>query len=86
MLCLQCKACCCRLIVELVGGLDDVPEDMTEEVHDFGAYILRMRQRHGYCIALDQTTFQCTIYANRPLVCQQFAVGGEDCREARENG
>lgn len=81
--CKRCKACCCRWIVELVGGLDDVPDHLTEEVHDFGAFILRMRQVDGYCAALDQETFKCRIYEQRPMVCQQFEMGSKYCKEAR---
>jgi Fe-S-cluster containining protein len=29
-------------------------------------------------------TCGCSIYADRPRVCRQFAVGEQDCREARE--
>ena len=33
----------------------------------------------GWCAALDRATMRCTIYANRPWVCREFAMGGHEC-------
>jgi Fe-S-cluster containining protein len=33
----------------------------------------------GWCAALDRDTLRCRIYAERPLLCREYATGGEDC-------
>ncbi len=39
-----------------------------------------MAQRDdGWCTALDRDTMRCTIYAQRPQVCRDFAMGGAGC-------
>src|SRR5579864_5548633 len=35
------------------------------------------------CTWLDTETGRCRHYDLRPFACQQFEVGGEDCRDAR---
>lgn len=41
------------------------------------------RLADGWCAALDRDTLRCRIYAQRPLICREFAMGGPDCRAER---
>jgi len=43
------------------------------------------RLEDGWCEALDRNTFLCTQYAHRPLICEQFEMGGSDCKRTRVN-
>lgn len=38
----------------------------------------------GWCAALDPLRMCCSIYSARPLICREFAMGGDDCRAERE--
>lgn len=38
----------------------------------------------GWCVAVDPTRMNCTIYAQRPGVCRAFQMGSPDCRDVRE--
>lgn len=37
----------------------------------------------GWCAALDHQDMCCSIYALRPAICREFAMGGPDCIEER---
>jgi Fe-S-cluster containining protein len=37
----------------------------------------------GWCAALDRDTLRCRIYAQRPLICREFEMGGSDCLAER---
>ncbi|EQD79550.1 hypothetical protein B1B_00155 [mine drainage metagenome] len=78
--CSRCQACCCQLKV-LVMTDDDVPQWLlTRDAHAMEV----MRQRDdGWCAALDRDNLRCTIYARRPRVCRDFAMGDSDCRAER---
>lgn len=79
--CLPCSACC-RLQVELICGVDDVPEDLTEVVREDGVELHVMRRKpDGYCVALRNGS--CSIYNRRPVECVEFEFGGERCNELR---
>jgi uncharacterized protein len=41
------------------------------------------RLADGWCAALNRDTLLCGIYESRPLICREFAMGGEDCVEQR---
>lgn len=71
--------CCCRLVVELVPGVDDVPEELVVE-HD-GVRCMDQRG-NGTCMALDPLTRLCTIYERRPTVCRLFERSQSACRKA----
>ncbi len=76
-----CAGCgsCCRLVVELLPGVDDVPEEYVVE-HEG---IRCMDQRgNGMCVALDPVTRLCTIYERRPTVCRVFERASLLCRQA----
>jgi Fe-S-cluster containining protein len=78
--CSACLACCCKLPVLLLPG-DDPPECYVD-VNAEGWQIMG-KGEDGWCLALDRDTLRCTIYAQRPWVCREFAMAGEDCREVR---
>lgn len=75
-----CAGCgrCCHLVVELVEGVDDVPEGLVAE-HD-GVRCMDQRG-DGACVALHPVTQLCTIYENRPQACREFGRGGDLCRQ-----
>lgn len=75
-----CKGCglCCFLSVELVDGVDDIPEEMSEVVYEDGCTYTQMKMKDGHCIALTDDGL-CSIYDSRPSVCQEFEFGGERC-------
>ena len=79
-----CAGCgrCCHLVVELRAG-DRVPGHFI--VEHAGA---RCMDQHGNgaCIALDQDTFLCTIYADRPQTCRDFNRGEALCRRVLAAG
>lgn len=58
-------------------GDDDVPEEMTME-DAWGGWVMRRRE-DGWCTALDRRTMLCTIYARRPWICRDYAMGDSDC-------
>lgn len=81
--CYPCFACC-RLRVELIGGVDDVPDELTEWIDDDGVEICVMRQVDGACIALKNG--RCSIYERRPIECVEFERGGERCDAIQQRG
>ena len=78
--CETCKACCCRLEVILMG--EDAPPERFVETDRWGGQVMA-RLDDGFCAALDRSTRRCTIYAQRPGVCRDFDMGGDDCRFER---
>ena len=48
----------------------------------WGGQLMR-RLDDGWCAALDRNTMRCTIYENRPQICRDFEMGGDDCLVAR---
>ena len=77
--CASCGACCRGLEVELVGGLDDVPDELVDMTRGYPT----MRQRaDGSCIAL--VGGACAIYATRPRECRDFQRGGGECHALRQ--
>jgi uncharacterized protein len=76
-----CAGCgsCCHLVVELVTGVDDVPEAFVVE----HSGVRCMDQRgNGACVALDSSTRLCTIYERRPKACRDFNRGEALCLKA----
>lgn len=78
--CAECRACCCRLEVILMGE-DRVPERYIRTDRWGGQVMARLDD--GWCAALDRETMRCGIYARRPGVCRDYAMGGDDCRIER---
>jgi Fe-S-cluster containining protein len=80
--CGNCKACCCKLEVMLMGE-DDIPMQHTLQ-DSWGGWIMRRRvDGDGWCTALDRNSMRCTIYERRPEICRDFAMGDSDCLEQR---
>lgn len=78
--CSNCQACCCQLKVMVLPD-DAVPERYID-VDEYGLEVMN-RLDDGWCAALDRDTMRCTIYAQRPWVCREFAMGSAECREER---
>ena len=84
--CLTCGACCAHseswpaFIGEGDGG--GIPEDLIDIEHG------RMLCHGRRCAALAGEIgirAQCSVYANRPLVCREFQAGSEDCKMVRRS-
>lgn len=82
-------------MVDLSPG-DDVPSRLVKQHETHGALMretqipkgvnVKKSPGCGQCVALRGQVgkeVSCSIYARRPLVCREFTVGGDDCREAR---
>lgn len=78
--CASCKACCCRLEVIIISDTG-VPYEYIQ-TDQWGGEVMD-RLEDGWCIALDRSTFLCTIYENRPWVCREFEAGSYECMEER---
>lgn len=74
--CTECSACC-HYEVQLISGIDDVPEHMT--YFENNLWYMR-KQKNGSCIALKDGL--CSIYDSRPTVCRQFKRQSLDCYAA----
>jgi uncharacterized protein len=79
-LCTKCKALCCRLIVVLEPG-DHIPAHLTTHLPQ-GTHVMA-RAEDGWCVALDRTHMNCSIYKDRPADCRRFAMGGAYCNFLR---
>ena len=78
--CSGCEACCCRLEVLLIS--DTGVPDRYIEVDRWGG--MRMaRLDDGWCSALDRSTMLCLIYEQRPEICRELEMGGDECLAAR---
>ena len=78
--CETCAACCCRLEVLLLTDTG-VPEEFIET--DMWGGMTMARLEDGWCAALDRSSMLCTIYEQRPLICREYEMGGEDCQTER---
>lgn len=79
--CGQCDAVCCRLPVLLMAG-DRVPAHLT--TFDEQGRPVMARDEEGWCLAIDGARMCCSIYASRPGICREFAMGGGQCVEVRQ--
>ncbi|HEY8886889.1 MAG TPA: YkgJ family cysteine cluster protein [Gallionella sp.] len=75
--CSNCKACCCRLEVMLMGDDESVPVEYTIQ-DQWGGWVMH-RLDDGWCAALDRYTMKCTIYERRPIICRDYQAGESDC-------
>ncbi|MDR5862656.1 YkgJ family cysteine cluster protein [Halomonas campisalis] len=74
--CSSCRASCCRLEVMLVTDTG-VPERYIATDAWGGQVMARLAD--GWCAALDRDTLRCRIYAQRPWICREFAMGSDEC-------
>ena len=79
--CATCRACCCKLEVILMND-DDPPAEFIA-TDQWGGQVMR-RLDDGWCAAVDRATMRCRIYARRPGVCREFAVGESACLTERQ--
>ena len=63
-------------------GDDDIPPEYVQR-DAWGGEVMT-RRADGLCAALDRNTMLCRIYAIRPSVCRDFAVGSSDCLTERK--
>ena len=78
--CASCEACCCRLEVMLISDTG-VPDNYIE-IDKWGGMIMA-RLEDGWCSALDRISMNCMIYQNRPKICRELKMGGEECLAER---
>ncbi len=78
--CESCEACCCRLKVMLITDTG-VPNHFIE-TDEYGSSSMAQLD-DGWCAALNRKTMMCMIYENRPLVCREFEMGGDECIDER---
>ena len=79
--CSNCEAVCCRLTVVL-DARDKIAEHLV--VRGDNGVATMAHAEDGWCIALDRVNKCCSIYAERPMVCRRFAMGGGYCRLERQ--
>lgn len=75
--CDTCRALCCRLTVVLQPE-DDIPAHLTTHLES-GLRVMAHGE-NGWCVAMDETHMNCSIYADRPAVCRRFVMNGPYCR------
>jgi len=61
----------------LLLGDPDIPRHYVT-TDPWGRQVMA-RLSDGWCAALDRHSLRCRIYAHRPLLCREYAMGGEDC-------
>lgn len=95
--CRSCGACCATFRItlpriELASRGGQVPDILTEAYTPTTACLREYPDFPGRCIALAGTigtAVECTIYAQRPAACMEFApmaalgIGDESCAAAR---
>lgn len=79
--CDRCDAVCCRLTVVLMPEDDAVPRHLVER-NGQGVEVMA-RDEEGWCAAIDPQRLCCSIYADRPVVCRKFSMGGPYCLDIR---
>jgi uncharacterized protein len=81
--CNDCGACCSQLGTPpfLSYERDLVPDELLAEID--AIEFTQQDENGGPCIWLDPTTRQCRHYDERPFICREFEMGGEDCRNVR---
>ncbi len=78
--CANCAACCCQLEVMLISDTG-VPRRFIA-IDEWGGEVMR-RLDDGWCAALDRDSMRCSIYAQRPLICREFAMASAECLDER---
>jgi len=78
--CATCDAVCCRLVV-ILESEDKIPIHLTTQLAQ--GHHAMAHGEDGWCVAMDRTHMNCSIYENRPAVCRRFAMGGPYCKAIR---
>jgi Fe-S-cluster containining protein len=89
--CLKCGACCSASKSGAMASLTEEDAELLDRnlVSRNGALTMAAKvngQGHTVCAAYSGDVGvggRCSIYDDRPLVCQAFEPGGDDCREFR---
>lgn len=63
-----CKAACCKLGFAL--SVQDVEEGAVR--WDLRQPYVNRKGEDGYCVHLDRSTYKCTVYEKRPLICRCY--------------
>ncbi|AKC87083.1 YkgJ family cysteine cluster protein [Pseudoxanthomonas suwonensis] len=79
--CARCDAVCCRLTVVVMPEDDAVPRHFV--VRNAQGVEVMARDEDGWCAAVDPQRLCCSIYADRPLICRKFSMGGPYCLDIR---
>ncbi len=58
---------------------DRVPAHLTERTPQ--GLTVMARGADGWCVALDGSAMNCSIYATRPEICRRFVMAGPYCRD-----
>jgi len=64
------------------GDSEGIPDELIDSSHE------RMQCYGNRCAALTGEIgrrAQCSVYANRPLVCREFQAGSDDCIMVRRS-
>ena len=69
-----CQAVCCRLNFPL--NQQEVERGVVK--WDLGRPYFIRRELNGYCAHNVRPSGQCTVYANRPLVCRHYSCRNDD--------
>jgi Fe-S-cluster containining protein len=84
--CISCGACCAysESWPAFIGNGDGegIPDELIDFEHE------RMQCHADRCSALlgeIGSRTQCSVYANRPLVCREFQRGSHDCIMVRRS-
>ena len=84
--CVTCGACCAYSdswpVFIGTGDAEGIPDELIDSEHG------RMLCHGNRCAALAGelgNRAQCSVYANRPLVCREFQPGSEDCVTVRRS-
>lgn len=86
--CFDCGACCRQAfhLVPIAPSEPLVERRPDLVVHDPQGHMPYFVPRpNGFCIALEapKAPFKCSVYADRPQSCRDFALGSRNCLEAR---
>jgi len=84
--CQACGACCAysESWPVFIGEGDSagIPQDLIDFER---GRMLSHRKRCAALVGDLGTRAQCSVYANRPLVCREFQAGSEDCIMVRRS-
>ncbi len=80
--CQRCDAVCCRQTVLVMPEDTAVPRHMIART-PHGLHVMA-HDEDGWCVAVDATRMNCTIYGQRPGICRAFRMGSPDCRSVRD--